>query len=67
MVGVSKVMVDEEETEDESPVEIFDGGDCIILEFHSGFGWSYRIYIDDEQAQQMVDILQNKLNGRWHG
>jgi hypothetical protein len=46
-------------------VEVYDGKDCIILELHSGMGWSFKVFLDDEDAEAMVKIVNNKLNARW--
>lgn len=49
-----------------SLMEVRDGGDCIILEMHSGFGWSHTIYLEDDDAENMIQMIKNKLNGRWN-
>jgi len=36
----------------------------IDLEFDFENGMSIRVYMDDESAQQMCNIIQNKLNAR---
>ena len=36
----------------------------IDLEFDLENGMSIKIYLDDESAQQMINIIQNKLNAR---
>lgn len=52
--------------EDEaSIIEVFDGGDHIQLQINSGMGWSFTIYMDDNDAEEMIRIVQNKLNSRW--
>ncbi len=43
--------------------EIYDEGDGIDLEFPLD-GFSFKIYMSDEAAQEMVNIIQNKLNAR---
>jgi len=36
----------------------------IDMEFDLENGMSIKIYMNDESAQEMIDIIQNKLNGR---
>jgi len=36
----------------------------IDLEFDLENGMSIKIFMDDNTAQEMIDIIQNKLNGR---
>ena len=43
--------------------EIYDEQDGISLEFPMD-GFSFKIYMEDEAAQEMIDIIQNKLNAR---
>jgi len=44
--------------------EVYDEGDGISLEFPFENGLSLKVYMDDEVAQQFIDIIQNKLNAR---
>ena len=50
--------------EEESPFAVYDDGEGIVLEMFFVPGVSMNIYLDDEAAQQMIDIIQNKLNAR---
>ena len=43
--------------------EIYDEEDGISLEFPLD-GVSFKIYMEDETAQEMINIIQNKLNAR---
>jgi len=44
---------------------IVDGkGEIKSLEFDLENGMSIKIFMNDENAQEMVNIIQNKLNGR---
>lgn len=43
--------------------EIYDENDGIGLEFPME-GFSLKVYMDDETAQEMINIIQNKLNAR---
>jgi len=43
---------------------IYDEGDGISLELPIFCGASIKLYLDDETAQEMVNIIQNKLNAR---
>lgn len=45
--------------------EIYDEGDGIGIEFPLESGLILKVVMDDEVAQSMVDIIQNKLNGRF--
>lgn len=52
--------------EEDYAFEIYDDEQGIILElplFQTGA--SIRFYLTDEAAQQMVNIIQNKLNARF--
>jgi len=53
--------------EDDYAFEIYDdekGGIILELPLYQT-GASIRFYMTDEAAQQMVDIIQNKLNARF--
>ena len=43
--------------------KIYDEKDGISLEFPID-GLSLKIYMEDEAAQEMINIIQNKLNAR---
>lgn len=43
---------------------IHDDKDGIVLQFDFGNGLLFGISLDDEAAQQMIDIIQNKINER---
>jgi hypothetical protein len=45
--------------------EIYDEGDGISLELPFEAGFSIKVYMDDNTAQEMVNIIQNKLNARF--
>ena len=38
---------------------------CIDLVFDFENGLALKISMDDEQAQRLIDLIQNKLNGRF--
>jgi len=44
---------------------VFDEGDGIRLELDLETGMSVNLYMDDETAQNLVNIIQNKLDGRF--
>jgi len=44
--------------------EIFDEGDGISIELPIFDGTSIKLYMDDSTAQDMINIIQNKLNAR---
>lgn len=46
---------------------IYDGenGEGIDLEFDLENGMAIKIFMDDESAQDMVNIIQNKLDGHF--
>jgi hypothetical protein len=44
---------------------IFDDGNGIIVEFDFENGFSIRVAMGDDNAQQLVDLIQNKLNERF--
>jgi len=44
---------------------IYDEGDGISIELPIFDGASIKLYLDDGVAQDMIDIIQNKLNGRF--
>ena len=46
-------------------LEIFDDEDGILLEFDFENGFAINIRLDDKSAQELVNIIQNKLNARW--
>lgn len=37
----------------------------VALDLENGLAIS--VFMTDEQAQEMINIIQNKLNGRWKG
>lgn len=43
---------------------IYDEDDGISIELPFGHGYSFKIYMEDTAAQEMVNIIQNKLNAR---
>jgi len=43
---------------------IFDDGDGIIIEFDLENGLILKVCMDDETSQDMINIIQNKLNAR---
>ena len=43
---------------------INDDKDGIILQFDFENGFALGVKMGDEQAQEMIDIIQNKLNAR---
>lgn len=45
--------------------QIYDEGDGIRLEFDLENGLSLNVFMDDAKAQDMVNIIQNKLNARF--
>ena len=45
--------------------EIYDRGDGIRLEFNYEDGHGIFIDMSDETAQDMINIIQNKLNARF--
>lgn len=50
-----------------SEVMVFDDGEGIVVEIPIAEGITLSMFMDDEVAQQMVNLVQNKLNGRWNG
>jgi len=44
--------------------EIYDLKDGIRIEFNNEDGMGYFVDMDDEMAQSMINIIQNKLNAR---
>lgn len=46
-------------------LEIYDDDEGVILEIPFGTGTSIRFYMLDDVAQDMVNIIQNKLNARF--
>lgn len=38
----------------------------IILAFDMENGMTLSLFMDDNQAQEMINIIQNKLNARWN-
>lgn len=44
--------------------EIFDAVDGIEMFFPLGEGYGLSVFIEDEAAQEMINIIQNKLNAR---
>jgi len=46
---------------------IYDDKDGIILQFDLENGLAIGIKMDDTAAQEMVNIIQNKINARWKG
>ena len=45
--------------------EIFDEGDGISLQLPISDGICIKLYMDDQTAQEFVNIIQNKLNARF--
>ena len=45
--------------------EIFDDGDGILLQFDLENGLALGVKMSDEDALDMIDIIQNKLNARY--
>ena len=43
---------------------IYDEQDGVSLELPFGEGTTIKIYMDDDTAQELVNIIQNKLNAR---
>ena len=43
---------------------VYDEGDGILLQFDLENGLAIGIKMEDEAAQQLIDIIQNKLNAR---
>ena len=48
---------------DQLPI-IYDEGDGISIEFPINEGTTIKMYMEDVAAQQMINIIQNKLNAR---
>jgi hypothetical protein len=44
--------------------EIFDSGEGIFLQFDFENGLLFGVNMNDEAAQDMINIIQNKLNAR---
>ena len=44
--------------------EIIDDKDGVILQFDMETGLAMGLKLSDEQAQEFIDIIQNKLNAR---
>ncbi len=44
--------------------EIKDAGDGVDLILHLDDGLAVVVYMNDKAAQDMIDIIQNKLNAR---
>lgn len=44
--------------------EIFDDKDGILIQFDMETGLALGVKMSDEQAQDMINIIQNKLNAR---
>lgn len=59
-MGVDCAMMDDEEKQ----VEIYDDNPGIRLTIWIIPGISINIHMDDEQAETMISIIQNKLNAR---
>jgi hypothetical protein len=46
---------------------IYDGenGEGINLEFNMENGMAITLFLDDKAAQDLINIMQNKLDGHW--
>jgi len=44
--------------------EIYDEGDGISIELPIFNGASIKLYMDDDTAEEMINIIRNKLNAR---
>ena len=53
------------EEENGSNVVVYDADGGISLEIEIANGISIMLYMEDKTAQEMVDVVQNKLNARW--
>lgn len=53
------------EEENGGNVVVYDADGGISLEIEVANGISIMIYMEDKTAQEMIDIVQNKLNARW--
>jgi hypothetical protein len=52
--------------EDEQVVSVYDQGDHIELQLNSGMGWAFSLFLDDKDAEFLIDTIRNKLNSRWN-
>ena len=52
--------------DEEQGIDVWDEEDGIALEVPIFGGVTMKIYIDDETAQEVVDIIQNKIDGHWY-
>ncbi len=44
---------------------VFDDGDGVILQFPLDSGLLFGVALTDEAAQEMINVIQNKLNARF--
>jgi len=51
--------------EEENSLKVWDEGDGISLELPISEGVTMKIYMDDEQAEDLISFIRNKLNARF--
>ncbi len=44
--------------------EVYDDGDGITLSFPFDDGFAFSVSMDDDAAEEMINIIRNKLNAR---
>jgi hypothetical protein len=45
--------------------EVFDDKDGILIQFDFENGLALAMKLDDDSAQDLIDIIQNKINARY--
>jgi len=47
-------------------IDVWDEDDGVALEIPIFGGVTMKIYMDDDTAQEVINIIQNKLEGHWY-
>ncbi len=55
-----------DDDENDMGIDVWDEGDGISLEVPVFGGVTLKVYMDDAMAQEVIDIIQNKLEGHWY-
>lgn len=52
--------------EEENGIDVWDEEDGVALEVPIFGGVTLKVYMDDDTAQEVVNIIQNKIDGHWY-